>query len=365
MTRRTRLILSTTAAAGILVVGVVAGAVFLRSTSPSTTTRATTATTIPPTTTTLPTASACLARSSIWVLSGSQGRVDGSPFNLRPNATIDARRAYWNQANTYQLLIRDAGIATRPNPCLVGGNVTTPYPNTDPWESWHGRAGVEVDEAGSQIIGSTVSVEGDGIQYTRRSSNWTIVGVHESDIHDDCIEDDGMQSGLVSDSLFDGCYDFFSAQGFAGYTFDSSGNHVTIQNSLVRLGDFTSVSQGTSPGHAFFFKWGQDPPGLVPSNTTGHAPGLSIENTIFMADSDTAISGHQGIGMPQWQDASGIWHDYLSSCSNDTMVWLGTGPYPKTLPSCFHVTTDRSVWTDAVAAWLAAHPAAPDQPTGG
>ena len=361
MTRRAKHLVVASAAVGILVAGV---AIAARSLSSSTTTRRTTSptsippnTTIAPTTTTLPASTVCLDRAHVTVLSGSEGRVDGSPFHFAANTAIDARSAHWGQANTYQLLLRDAGPRTRPNPCLVGGTITTPYPDTDSWTRWHGRAGLEVDEATPQIIGTTISREGDGIQLSRNASNWTIVGVHLSDVHDDCIEDDGMQSGLVTDSLFDGCYDFLSAQGFGGYTYDGTGHRVTIENSLVRLGDFASVSQGTSPGHAFFFKWGQDPPGLVPSNTTGHGPDLTIDDTIFMADSDTTISGHQGIGLPQWQDASGAWHDYVTRCSNDTMVWLGPGPYPEPLPSCFHVTTDRSVWTDAVAAWLAAHPA--------
>ena len=362
MTRRTKYLVVATAALGALVAGVVAVG---RSRSTSTTRRSASTTTIPatttipPTTTTLPTSSTCLARPSVSVLRGPQGRVDGSPFHFAANSAIDARSAYWDRPDTYQLLIRDAGPRTRPHPCLVGGTITTPYPDSDPWSSWHGRAGLAVDEADPQIIGTTISREGDGIQLTPDASNWTIVGVHLSDIHDDCIEDDGMRGGLVADSLFDGCYDFLSAQGFSGYTYDGTGRRVTIEHSLVRLGDFTSVSQGASPGHAFFFKWGQDPPGLDPSNSTGHAPELTIENTLFMADSDTTISGHQGIGMPQWQDASGAWHDYVTHCSNDTMVWLGPGRYPNPLPSCFHVTTDRSVWTDAVAAWRATHPATP------
>jgi chitinase len=38
------------------------------------------------------------------------------------------------------------------------------------------------------------------------------------------------------------------------------------------------------------------------------------------------------------------------------MVWLGPGPFPGSLPSCFTVTTDRSVWDTAVRSWEAAHP---------
>jgi hypothetical protein len=33
------------------------------------------------------------------------------------------------------------------------------------------------------------------------------------------------------------------------------------------------------------------------------------------------------------------------------MVWLGKGPYPDHLPSCFKITRDKSVWDRAVASW--------------
>ena len=46
----------------------------------------------------------------------------------------------------------------------------------------------------------------------------------------------------------------------------------------------------------------------------------------------------------------------LVSCSNNVMVWLGGGPYPAGLPSCFQITTDRGVWDTAVAAWKQRHP---------
>ena len=43
-------------------------------------------------------------------------------------------------------------------------------------------------------------------------------------------------------------------------------------------------------------------------------------------------------------------------CSSDlTIVWLGQGSFPEPLPACFTVTTDKTVWDNAVAAWNAAH----------
>jgi hypothetical protein len=58
------------------------------------------------------------------------------------------------------------------------------------------------------------------------------------------------------------------------------------------------------------------------------------------------------------QDTSqmGVPSSFLSSCSNNVMVWLGPGNYPVPLPSCFTVTRDRSVWDRAVARWKADHP---------
>ncbi len=38
------------------------------------------------------------------------------------------------------------------------------------------------------------------------------------------------------------------------------------------------------------------------------------------------------------------------------MVWLGDGPFPGSLPTCFTITTDRSVWDAAARAWDVAHP---------
>jgi hypothetical protein len=55
-------------------------------------------------------------------------------------------------------------------------------------------------------------------------------------------------------------------------------------------------------------------------------------------------------------DRMGIPPEQLASCSNNVMVWLGSGPFPATLPSCFTITTDRAVWDNAVASWIARHP---------
>jgi hypothetical protein len=296
---------------------------------------------------TTPAMSSCLSRTNIRVLSGSQGQLDGERQAIAANQTIDARNAVWDDPISYQVLIRDNLLGLSSNVCFAGGSVSTPYPDSDSWDLWHNRTGILSEEPSTQILGSSVSTEGDALDFESQATNWTVRGVHLRDIHDDCVQDDEMNSGLIDDSFFDGCYSGISAMGFAGNIFDGTGNTITISNSLIRLADMASVSSGTSPGHSGFFKFAGH------MSTEGHSPALVINNTVFEADSNTDIGD---MGIPAWQDASGVWHTYLTSCSNNTMVWLGTGPYPKTLPSCFKVTTDGSVWINAVATWQNYHP---------
>ena len=70
-----------------------------------------------------------------------------------------------------------------------------------------------------------------------------------------------------------------------------------------------------------------------------------LENNIFMAEQE-GQGGASTMGVPS----------SLKSCANNVMVWLGPGDYPASLPPCFTVTKDRSVWDRAVADWKARHP---------
>ncbi len=291
----------------------------------------------------------CLARPDIRTFTGAQNPYDGQKDPATANTTFDASGASWSTAASYQIHFREpGGTHLAGNLCLVGGTVTTPYPDTDPWSTWHGRTGIMSEEPNTQIIGTRVSAEGDGLDFEHPATNWTVRGVHLSDIHDDCLQDDQMNSGLIDDSFFDGCFSGVSAMGFSGSTEDGTGNTITISNSLISLADMASVPSGTSPGHNGFFKF------AAHMATEGRAPALVIRNTVFEADSPTDIGT---MGLPSWQDATtGVWTPYLAACSNNTMVWLGSARYPKTLPSCFTVTTDRAVWDHAVSAWSAAHP---------
>ena len=289
----------------------------------------------------------CLTRSTIVTYSGAQPRLDGERVPLPADTAIDARQATWDGTTVNPMVIRDLVGDTRANICLVGGSVFTKAPDTDPWSVWHGRTGVMIMEPSFQVLGTRVTNEGDGLDFEAPAHDWIVRGVRLTDIHDDCIQNDQMNSGLLDDSLLDGCYSAISAMGFAGSTVDGRANTMTITNNLIRLADMPTVSKGPAPGHAGFFKF------AGPLATEGRGPSLVLRNNIFMADSPSQISN---MGLPYYQDpTTGAWLPYPLQCSNNTMVWLGPGPYPVTLPSCFKVTTDPSVWTNAVDHWNATH----------
>ena len=126
-------------------------------------------------------------------------------------------------------------------------------------------------------------------------------------MHDDCVENDDLFNGTVTNSFFDGCYVAFSTRRSDGTTSDGHLNTLTISNSLVRLQAMPTVYKGSAAGHGGFFKWDDAAPGRARSS--------NITNSIFRADQDT---NHQDLNLPA---------GYYISCSNNTMVWLGPGAF--------------------------------------
>ena len=117
-----------------------------------------------------------------------------------------------------------------------------------------------------------------------------------------------------------------------------------MKNSLLRLQAMDAAYSGPLPNHNAFWKWGPK------------APKVALYNNVFRADADSwEHGGSAGMYMAPPPNK-------LADCENNTMVWLGSGPFPKSLPStfngkpCFTITTDKSVWDKAVAQWKANHP---------
>ena len=211
------------------------------------------------------------------------------------------------------------------------------------------NAALAFNNSGFTVDGLRADNVTDGIR-PRKGGSFTIRNVHLSYVRDDCIENDHLQDGLVDDSLLDGCFNAFSARPSAAIIdsgFDGADKVWTIQNSLIRVQAMTGP-RSPSPdnlGYNAFFKWH-----LWDNPAASLSPKLALHNNVFMAER-VGQTGADRMGIPPGK---------LESCSNNIMVWLGSGAFPAPLPSCFTVTTDRAVWDNAVAAWLARHPDVPE-----
>ncbi len=218
-----------------------------------------------------------------------------------PNGTaIDARGSVFD-ASTPNSGGWSTGIKIHYQPgkrvdvCVVGGHVySTVDPVNTPWSTWHESAGVRADTADLHLIGTHFTNVGDMIQIGGRATNWRLTGIRAdgagvlpgASIHDDCVENDAMVSGIIEDSLLDGCHVFMSS--FSGPTMDGTGNTVTVRNTLVRIqamyNSYNPAKYGYNQ-HGGFFKWSNLP-------QYGVAPRLVVESGTFRADQPSYYGGN-------------------------------------------------------------------------
>jgi hypothetical protein len=268
----------------------------------------------------------CLEQSGPLVtLRGSQKRYDIRK-STPPNLKVDAREASWTGAGEFPVL---AGSRGSPGLCWSGGTIVGRWSGSMTWRDYHSTAGMFLASPGFTLEDVGIVNYGDGLRVLDYADDWTIRRVHMQGVRDDCVENDRLYSGLIEDALFEGCYVFLSSRAGSGVKIKVDGRNemVTIRNTLVHLQPMSTVYKGNAPGTGPLFKWSDQ--GTM----------LSISNTIFRIDQKP---NHGDLIIPN-----------LKTCDNNTIVWLGSGPYPAKVPSCFRITTDRSVWDRAVAAWKA------------
>lgn len=265
------------------------------------------------------------------------------PKQSDPGARLfDARGATWSGIDAAGNYVRWP-VTLRgnySNGCWSGGTIKGAWNDTDSGVSWvdpyHSAGAMSIEVA--QFTVENLRIEGHGDGIVTDAPGARLRGVYMTDIHDDCVQNDYMHSVSIKDSFLDGCYVAFSARAWKSGIQRRPDNLWEIHDSLVRLEPQPVVyapHRLPSPGHGPFFKWAE---------SSGQAPRVSIRNTVFRADQD---ANHDHLGLPSELE--------LADCSNNTMVWLGKGPFPDAdkLPDCFTITTDVSVWDEAAARWHA------------
>ena len=157
------------------------------------------------------------------------------------------------------------------------------------------------------------------------------------DVHDDAIENDEWHELHVRDTLVEGTYTFLSCQNH-GLDDARPAHRITVRDSVVRLRPFPGGFKTASSDavHGAIYK-SQD-----------NAPALDLRRVVIASERFRDPSGDG----PRLPERRGPVADRYEDV---TLVWLGRGRYPGNVPEGCRVSTDRSVYDDAVRAWKARH----------
>lgn len=313
----------------------------------------------------------CLTRDHVTVAPGwwDTGNWPGWNGTWIPNGSaIDARGALFDGSTEFQSGVDENGNArwfrggikvppaagSRADVCLVGGTVFTSLdPEMTPWDTWHQAYAVTVQVPDFHVIGTRVTNHGDAFAFDHQASDWRLTGVAVDGraipgfltyahgyTHDDCVQNDGLNSGRIVGSKFDGCYVFLSHQNGAG-TRDGTGQTVEITDTLVHLRPYHSAYKpeiyGTDTIGSFFKLSGPTP-----------KPRVVIRDSMFRADQPAGVGSlalppdaecHGTVvlvGVDTWAASDLI--SWLDACGDQ--IRLGTA----------------ADWNTAVAAWDEANP---------
>lgn len=294
-------------------------------------------------------------------LRGTTEYIENDWFNLPDGARFDARGAtFLGQTDP---VLPDGSIAgyiidlrssLANSVCWAGGAIH--YTNDLDITWWESKdpnnAGI-ITWTGDVIIDGVRIHNGHDAIRPRRNQDgfWTVRNSWITYNRDDCIENDFMAAGLVDDSLFDGCYVFLSSRIPDATPLDPR-NVVTIQNSLIRMQDMPGPyghDDRSIMGFGQLFKYSDASPDLV------------LRDNIFLFEDYASTKGNadgspaSSFGRLGFRVSEGR----LRECSGNIIVWTGPGEFPGDVPNdpaCVTVTTDRTVWENARAKWLAEHP---------
>lgn len=284
----------------------------------------------------------CLERSTTTVLDptyATQFRVSSPSSDWTWDARNTTSTAY-PLGSVYPFSIGKSSGA--PRACWLGGKVVGQQSRTLTWDEMKNQYdgdGLRIASNDWYVVdGLRVDNVEDGIEphgpdgAPNNSDGVVIRNAYMQYIRDDCIENDTFASGIIRDSLFDGCNTGISEQPDASIVPSPPDETFTLENVLLRLQALPGPRGSNDPnvtGHGQLFKWY---PG---------ANSLVVRNSVFLVEK-----------IPNGGDTS---FPPGTVAENVTVVWLGGGPFPGTVPTGVTITTDRSIWDTARADWLARH----------
>lgn len=205
-------------------------------------------------------------------------------------------------------------------------------------------------DAGHLVDGLRVDDVSDGIAargsfaITRTppldGGNFYLRNAYFTSVHDDCVDINDLVSGIVSDSLLDGCYTGISERPDSSSPLRKysapAGQQFTLDHVLLRMAGFPGphptrlCPSGTASGYNEPFKW------------SPNANSLVVRHSILLLDRPPCSDRY--FPFPK--------HTTLDDV---TIVWTGHGHWRWHRPRGVLITTDGAVWRRARQAWLDRH----------
>lgn len=253
------------------------------------------------------------------------------------NTKVDASTAQFMTGTNFPVRISGNNL------CWHGGEYIGQLPPSTPWTTMIKEFTILVDTGANVTVEDFwIFNEGNAVSVQQHVSNYTVRSAYYPYGRDGCVENDYKLGGTIDDVYME-CYSPIADEG--GFGVDGSNNLVTLKNSLVHLQPMDAAFKGPVPATVGIFEWG--------TTTLNTSPHVAVYNNVFRVDQN---STEPYLAPPPGK---------LVDCSNNVMVWLGTGPFPETLPltfngrPCYTLMTGQAgldFWNAAVAKWRADHP---------
>ncbi|MDB5658124.1 MAG: hypothetical protein JWS10_739 [Cypionkella sp.] len=267
---------------------------------------------------------------------------------LAAGTVIDASNASWildnnssdGHSNAYPVLVYKA-----PKVIIEGGTIIGNIDQKSDWTKVYAMgnsAAVRTEDApGATIRDWRISHSWDAVRVSWNSQNFVIEDVWASDIRDDAIENDRLQSGTIRDSLFDGSFGGLSIDPDKSNPVDGHKETVLIDGVLLRLQP--SLYEGEMT-HSAFIKTDSSTNGTV-------TPNLRFVNNVFALED---VNHHSYRSMKDaWAHTIESKNNYFLNLSDDPLP----SDYPKP-PSGWTILQGqaaRDYWAQARDGWISRH----------
>jgi hypothetical protein len=288
------------------------------------------------------------------VLEGDQKHTQYAVRDLGPSTTIDASKALFTVANSKNahptidfdcskgsLVTNSYPVIVRSSPTVrfVGGLFDGEVPQTSDWRATYCNSAALGLQASEKAIVEGVRVRRawDAVRFSRESGEFSLRSSWISDTRDDCVENDQLKGGSITDTLFDGCFMGVSVDPGAAGAADASSEVLTLNGVLMMMKRYV-YRGGLTHG--------------VPFKTSEVSPSLVIYNTVM------AMGDPHMFGLARLEKA---WSKVVD-CRDNVILWTSDQPLPRRFPrapSCFKVLQGEEAtafWERARQNWIDCHP---------